>query len=429
MELSKLHKIFRESTGVTTDSRNIKTNNIFFALKGENFNGNKFAESALQQGAKLVVIDEAQYHTDKDKMVLVDDTLQTLQDLAKLHRAYIGLPIIALTGSNGKTTTKELIHAVLQKKYNTQATFGNLNNHIGVPLTLLSLREDTDIGIIEMGANHQKEIELLCDIAQPDFGYITNFGRAHLEGFGGFEGVIKGKSELYDYLLNHKKTVFINQDDELQVKKSSSIRQFGFSSTNESAKVFFNKVEAQPMAAVSVKDTHIQSQLTGIYNTVNICAAVSIGIFFGIDLSDIKHAIENYMPNNNRSQWVNSSSNKVLLDAYNANPSSMKAALTNFFQLHDNYKLLILGDMFELGQESDKEHQIIIDLVAEQNITTYFVGKEFYKHHHRENDSMKFFESFEQLKDFLHNQSIANQTILVKGSRGMQLERALDLLT
>src|SRR5690554_6569049 len=261
MELSKLHKIFRESTGITTDSRNIETNNIFFALKGENFNGNKFAESALQQGAKLVVIDEAQYHTDKDKMVLVDDTLQTLQDLAKLHRAYIGLPIIALTGSNGKTTTKELIHAVLQKKYNTQAIFGNLNNHIGVPLTLLSLREDTDIGIIEMGANHQKEIELLCDIAQPDFAYITNFGRAHLEGFGGFEGVIKGKSELYDYLLDNQKMAFINQDDELQVKKSSGIRQFGFSAKreNENTDVYFNHIEAQPMAAVSVGDIQINS--------------------------------------------------------------------------------------------------------------------------------------------------------------------------
>lgn len=431
MKLTELHKIFRESTGVTTDSRSIKENNIFFALKGDNFDGNEYAQEVIAKGAKLVVIDNEKFFTDKDKMLLVEDSLQTLQDLAKLHREYIGLPIIALTGSNGKTTTKELIHVVLQQKYNTQATIGNLNNHIGVPLTLLALEEDTDIGIVEMGANHQKEIELLCSIAQPDFGYITNFGRAHLEGFGGFEGVIKGKSELYDYLLDNQKMAFINQDDELQVKKSSGIRQFGFSAKreNENTDVYFNHIEAQPMAAVSVGDIQINSQLTGVYNAVNICAATCIGTFFGINLDDIKQAIENYTPTNNRSQWVDNGSNKILLDAYNANPSSMKAALINFFQLQYTDKLLILGDMFELGNESGIEHQRIVDLVTENNTPAYFVGKEFYKLYNNDNEKIKFFTDFEGVKNYLHDHKITNQTILIKGSRGMQLERALELLT
>ena len=429
MILTELHKIFRESTGVTTDSRKIKPNNIFFALKGDNFNGNEFAESALAQGAKLVIIDEEKFFTDKEKMVMVENTLQTLQDLAKLHREYLGLPIIALTGSNGKTTTKELIHTVLQQKYNTQATVGNLNNHIGVPLTLLSFTEDTDIGIVEMGANHQKEIELLCSIAQPDFGYITNFGRAHLEGFGGFEGVIKAKSELYDYLLENKKLAFVNLDDELQAKKSSGIRQFGFSSEQKSNNnVYFNHIEAQPMATVSTENVQIGSQLTGVYNAVNMCAATAIGIFFGIDLQEIKQAIENYTPNNNRSQWIEKGSNKILLDAYNANPSSMKAALSNFFQLQYDQKLLILGDMFELGQESTNEHQRIVDLVSNNNIPAYFVGKEFYQIQQNESPTLHFFADFDTLKNHLQNHKITKQTILIKGSRGMQLERVLELL-
>lgn len=428
MKLTELHKIFRESTGVTTDSRNINENNIFFALKGENFDGNKYAEEAITKGAKLVVIDNNKFFTNKDKMVLVEDALQTLQDLAKLHREYIGLPIIALTGSNGKTTTKELIQNVLQQKYNTQATIGNLNNHIGVPLTLLALQEDTDIGIVEMGANHQHEIGLLCSIAQPDFGYITNFGRAHLEGFGGFEGVVKGKSELYDYLLDHQKMAFINLDDELQVEKSVGIRQFGFSSKQKNGNnVYFDHIEAQPMATVSTENTQISSQLTGIYNAVNICAATTIGKFFGINLQEIKKAIENYTPNNNRSQWVENGSNKILLDAYNANPSSMKAALTNFFQLQYDNKLLILGDMFELGQESRNEHQLIVDLVSNSNIPAYFVGKEFYQSDNN-NEKIKFFDDFDALKNHLRNHKITNQTILIKGSRGMQLERALEFL-
>ncbi len=428
MKLTDLHKIFRESTGVTTDSRNIQPNNVFFALKGENFNGNEFAEEAIQKGAKLVVIDEKKYFTDKEKMFLVDNVLQTLQDLAKLHRDYIGLPVIALTGSNGKTTTKELIHQVLKQKYKTQATLGNLNNHIGVPLTLLSIEEDTDIAIVEMGANHQKEIEQLCAIAQPDFGYITNFGRAHLEGFGGFEGVIKGKSELYDYLLNNQKMCFVNLDDELQVKKSSGIRQFGFSTQNKNANVFFDQIEAQPMAEITTKNVKINSQLTGTYNAVNMCAASCIGTFFGIDINTIKQAIEEYTPTNNRSQWVEKGKNKILLDAYNANPSSMKVALQNFSQLNFTNKLLILGDMFELGTESDNEHLRIIEWAEENKIETLFVGQHFYKHQQKQSEEVTFFENFDKLKTYLSDKKITEKTVLIKGSRGMQLERVLEYL-
>lgn len=428
MKLTDLHKVFRESTGVTTDSRKIQPNNIFFALKGDNFNGNEFAEEAIQKGAKLVVIDEKKYFTDKDKMFLVDNVLQTLQDLAKLHRDYIGLPVIALTGSNGKTTTKELIYQVLKQKYKTQATIGNLNNHIGVPLTLLAIEEDTDIAIVEMGANHQKEIEQLCTITQPDFGYITNFGKAHLEGFGGFEGVIKGKSELYDYLLANQKMCFVNLDDELQVKKSSGIRQFNFSTQNKNANVFFDQVEAQPMATITTKGINIHSQLTGTYNAVNICAATCIGTFFGIDLNTIKQAIEEYTPTNNRSQWIEKGDNKILLDAYNANPSSMKVALQNFSQLDLPNKLLILGDMFELGKESDAEHLRIIEWAKGSNIQTFFVGEHFYKHQQKQSEVFSFFNNFEDLKSFLVEEKINTKTILIKGSRGMQLERVLEHL-
>ena len=282
-------------------------------------------------------------------MLLVKDSLQTLQELANYHRNQLGLPIIALTGSNGKTTTKELINSVLSMKYNTKATVGNLNNHIGVPLTLLSFNENTDIGIVEMGANHQKEIEMLCEISQPDYGYITNFGKAHLDGFGGFEGVIKGKSELYSYLRKNKKTVFINNDDPLQVEKGANIESFTFGLKNKS-NINIKSVEANPMVKISFNEEEINSHLIGIYNANNINAAITIGKFFNVSDNDIKQAIENYQPNNNRSQLIEKNSNKIILDAYNANPSSMQAAITNFLQLDSDNKIAILGDMFELGK-------------------------------------------------------------------------------
>ena len=362
-------------------------------------------------------------------MLLVDDSLKTLQELAKYHRQQLGLPIIALTGSNGKTTTKELINVVLSKKYNTKATIGNLNNHIGVPLTLLSFNEDTDIGIVEMGANHQKEIEFLCTIAEPDFGYVTNFGKAHLEGFGGIEGVIKGKSELYSYLRENQKTVFINNDDAIQTEKSKDIKAYSFS-TNKALNnnITIDAISANPMVKISYHNQTIQSHLIGIYNANNINAAITIGNYFNVPDADIKNAIENYIPTNNRSQLLEKNSNHIILDAYNANPSSMSAAIANFIQIDGKEKIAILGDMFELGNESLSEHQKVIELLLnEAQINTIFVGKDF--HANKVNkENIRFYKTYEDFAEEFKNTKPQNKTILIKGSRGMALERTLEII-
>ena len=427
MKTAELYQCFLTCSGISTDTRNIQPNSLFFALKGENFDANNFAEEALKSGAKFVVMDNKKLLTDEDRMFWVPDSLKALQDLAKYHREQLGLPVISLTGSNGKTTTKELIHAVLSKKYTTVATKGNLNNHIGVPLTLLSIPEDADLAIIEMGANHQHEIEALCQIAQPDFGYITNFGRAHLEGFGGFEGVIKGKSELYDYLRNHHKTAFVNANDELQLKKSEGINRFTYSIKAPEARIVFQSASAQPMAEVTVNDIKITSQLTGLYNIPNICAAVSIGFFFNVPAADIQEAIAQYTPNNNRSQWLQHNGNKVLLDAYNANPSSMKAAIENFAQLNGEHKLCILGDMFELGGESEQEHASLVALTKKLKLPCLFVGSMFSKLKDKAENQL-FFLSFDDLVHYLQHHPLTQKTILIKGSRGMSLERILPYI-
>ena len=334
----------------------------------------------------------------------MQDPGTALQELAKFHRLYLGLPIIALTGSNGKTTTKELIHSVLSKKYNTLATIGNLNNHIGVPLTLLRFTKDTEIGIVEMGANHQKEIEFLCEIAEPDFGYITNFGKAHLEGFGGVEGVIKGKSEMYDYLRTNNKLAFINLDDSIQKEKSIGIKKYTFALNNVNSNVGITKIEANPMVNITFNKTVINSHLIGVYNANNINAAITIGKYFNVENKDIKEAIENYHPNNNRSQIILKNDNKIILDAYNANPSSMQAALTNFFQLTESPKIAILGDMFELGDESKHEHQNIVEECLKQaEIHFYFVGKHFYTCKNFAKENTSFFEDYEAFKDYFKN--------------------------
>lgn len=424
MRIEELYQCFLNCNGVSIDTRNITPDSLFFALKGERFDANEFAQEALKKGAKYVVVDNKNYYTDKEKMLFVSDSLRALQDLAKYHREQLGLPIISLTGSNGKTTTKELIFAVLSKKYKTQATKGNLNNHIGVPLTLLSIEEDTDVAIVEMGANHQKEIEFLCTIAQPDYGYITNFGRAHLEGFGGFEGVIKGKSELYDYLNENGKTAFINGDDEIQLKHSTDLHRLTFGIENKEVNYVFGNPSALPMASIDFKGISLQSELTGLYNIPNICAAVSIGTFFGVDIKDIQQAIKNYIPTNNRSQWIEWRSNKVLLDAYNANPSSMKAAIDNFAQLQDKSKLMILGDMFELGEESQFEHASIVKEVENKEIETWFIGNKFAEVK-KANEKLQFFENIQEAKELL-NQSLKETTILIKGSRGMALEQLIS---
>jgi UDP-N-acetylmuramoyl-tripeptide--D-alanyl-D-alanine ligase len=425
MNIKDLHSIFLEFPSVSTDTRKINKNDIFFALKGDNFNGNTYAQQAINNGASFVIIDQKEYYIN-DKTILVDDCLVILQKLANFHRNFCNAKVISLTGSNGKTTTKELIHTVLAKKYKTIATVGNLNNHIGVPLTLLSILPDTEIAIIEMGANHLKEIEFLCKIAEPDFGYITNFGKAHLEGFGGVEGVIKGKSELYEYLINNKKSLFLNADDPIQLEKLKNYtKKYGFSSINPK----YYKIEleeAQPFVIIKVEDTIIKSNLIGAYNFHNCCAAIIIGKFFNVELPEIKIALEKYTPDNNRSQIIKANGHYIILDAYNANPSSMKVAIENFNSLAKTNKVLILGDMFELGESAKEEHQEIVELTKKMNFDQIiFVGENFYK---TETSFIKL-RNFDDLKSFLlKNKLPSNSSILIKGSRGMALERALDCL-
>jgi UDP-N-acetylmuramoyl-tripeptide--D-alanyl-D-alanine ligase len=426
MEIKDIYTNFLECNSVCTDTRNITPNSLFIALKGVKFDANAFVQEAINKGARYAIIDNPEYQI-VNKTILVNNSLETLQKLANYHRKKINTKLIALTGSNGKTTTKELINTVLSAKYNTIATIGNLNNHIGVPLTLLRLTPKTEIGIIEMGANHQKEIEFLCNIAEPDFGYITNFGKAHLEGFGGTEGVIKGKSELITYLKENNKLVFVNLDDPIQNEKTKDLNTFSFSKNNK-ANIEIKEIIANPMVRVTLSDTSISSNLIGIYNATNISAAITIGKYFEIEEKEIKKAIENYYPNNNRSQILEKNSNKIILDAYNANPSSMEVALLNFNQLQESNKIAILGDMFELGNESYEEHKkIVLSQEKSQETTFYFIGKEFYKNK-TNNSHFHFYEDFESFKKEITNKKIQNSFLLIKGSRGMALERTLEIL-
>ena len=341
-----------------------------------------------------------------------------MQQLANYHRLQLKIPIIALTGSNGKTTTKELINTVLSEKYTTTATVGNLNNHIGVPLTLLSMTPNTEIGIVEMGANHQKEIEFLCGIAAPDFGYITNFGKAHLEGFGGIEGVVKGKSELYAFLQEHHKVAFINPKDPIQVEKTRELKTICFPE-------YLKFLGADPFVKIASENGEIESNLIGAYNYTNILAAITIGIHFKLKATEIKKAIENYTPTNNRSQIIEKESNHIILDAYNANPSSMEVALENFSKLKKTSKVVILGDMFELGKQSAIEHQAIVNLADAMPFSqTLYVGEHFYK----TSTQNKQFRNFEDLKAYITANPLKQESILIKGSRGMQLERVLEFI-
>ena len=427
MEIRDIHQLFLNCHSISIDTRKIERNSLFVAIKGERFDANTFAEEAFEKGASHVIIDDASYYIDS-RTIVVADSVVTLQELAKFHRHYLKLPIIALTGSNGKTTTKELINAVLSQKFNTKATIGNLNNHIGVPLTLLSFTGDTQIGIVEMGANHQKEIEFLCQIAQPDFGYITNFGKAHLEGFGGTEGVIKGKSEMYDYVIQNDKTVIVNLDDPIQAAKTKAMKTVTFGIQNENATVNILAIMANPLVEIDFENTHIKSHLIGLYNANNINAAITIGKYFNVENEAIKSAIEGYIPENNRSQLLHKNSNEIILDAYNANPSSVKVALENFIQLDKSGKIAILGDMFELGIESLDEHKAIVEMLLNQKaIECHFIGNDFFQsripHRH-----FHFYETFEDFTEKLKQHSFTNKMILIKGSRGMALERTLDFL-
>jgi len=419
MNIDKLYALFLKQQIIDTDTRKIRKGSLFFALKGENFNGNTFALEAIKQGASYAIIDEDKYQT-LPNIILVESVLTTLQQLANYHRKQLNTTIIALTGSNGKTTTKELINCVLSSKYRTTATIGNLNNHIGVPLTLLSFTNQTEIGIVEMGANHLNEIENLCKITEPNYGFITNFGKAHIEGFGSVEGVVKAKSELYNFLRETNGTAFINRDDIKQVEQSEGINTIHFNNK----KIEF--LTAKPFVKIRFKNTDISTQLIGKYNYSNVAAAIAIGNFFNVDKLDIKQAIENYTPTNNRSQIIQKGTNKIILDAYNANPSSMYAALENFDQLEDFNKIVILGDMFELGESTVIEHQKIAELTTSLNFKeVYLIGKAF------STTSVKnasIFESFEMFKKTIDFSTFKNSSMLIKGSRGMALERILDLL-
>jgi UDP-N-acetylmuramoyl-tripeptide--D-alanyl-D-alanine ligase len=424
MKIEVLHQLFLKFPHACTDTRKIIEKSIFFALKGDNFNGNEFAQNALNDGAAYAVVDEEEYMVS-DRTILVDNVLQTLQKLALYHRKHCKAKIIGLTGSNGKTTTKELIFAVLSKKYKTIATKGNLNNHIGVPLTLLSIQGNTEMAVVEMGANHLREIAFLCNLAQPDYGYITNFGKAHLEGFGSEEGVIKGKGELYEFLMGHNRSIFFNADDPVQLRMLEGYgKKMGFS--KDSPKHFQIKFAgADPFVALETAGQTVRSKLIGSYNFTNCCAAVLMGHYFDVPISDIKIALENYSPQNNRSQIIEKNGNNIILDAYNANPTSMKAALENFEKIPGKNKIAFLGDMFELGSAAATEHQNIADLAKELNLkNVYLVGSNF----NLVNTEYAKFRTFQDLGSILAGNPPKNATILIKGSRGMALERIIDLL-
>lgn len=418
MKIQELHQTFLNTNGVCTDTRNIENNSIFFALKGDNFNGNKFAKQAIESGCLYAVIDEEEFQED-DRFILVDNVLECLQQLATHHRQELKCPVIGITGTNGKTTTKELIFTVLKSQFKTVATKGNLNNHIGVPLTLLSTPLDTEMLIIEMGANHPGEIAFLSEIAQPEFGIITNIGKAHLEGFGGYEGVIKTKSELYQYIDKTKGKLFVNSEDKLLLSLSDNSERILYGGDN-------SLINANPLVEFSFKDSTISTNLIGAYNYSNLTAACCIGDFFGITIENCKSAIENYTPSNNRSQVKKTNKgNTLILDAYNANPSSMQVAIQSFNRMDAANKIAVLGDMLELGNDSLKEHQQIVKQLLEGSFQEVFlVGREFAQ---TKSDFLHF-ENTNQLSDWIQNSPIENSTILLKGSRGIRLESLQELL-
>ncbi|WP_336715112.1 UDP-N-acetylmuramoyl-tripeptide--D-alanyl-D-alanine ligase [Chryseobacterium mucoviscidosis] len=423
MNIEQFYPLFLQSEKVTIDSRKVGKNDIFFAFSGENFNAATLAEQAVENGALAVIVEQQEFENKEKNIFFVHSTLEFLQQLAIYHRKQLQIPVIGLTGSNGKTTTKEIIHAVLSEKFNVQYTSGNLNNHIGVPLTLLSIKPEHEMAVIEMGANHQKEIALLSSISQPDFGYITNFGKAHLEGFGGYEGVIKGKSELYDYLKDHRKTIIVNENDPVQVEKTENyVPKITFG--KEDSDYQFALFSEENFVGLKYKDQKAVSKLTGEYNFTNLCAAASLGLYFGIDFENIKNAIQNYTPTNMRSQIVKKEGKTLVLDTYNANPSSMTASLHNFITFEGS-KTIVIGDMLELGEESEKEHQNILKLAQklgfDQIIT---VGKNFKK----VNSSETAFENTAELTEYLKLNKILSENILLKGSRGIALERSIDFI-
>lgn len=422
MNVQDFYSIYQNAGKVVIDNRKIEKGDIFFAFSGENFNAATLAEKAIEDGASAVIVEQKEFENPDKNIFCVPSTLEFLQDLSRYHRSKIAVPVIGLTGSNGKTTTKELISAVLSEKYNVQYTYGNLNNHIGVPLTLLSIKPDHEIAVVEMGANHQKEIEFLCSVARPNFGYITNFGKAHLEGFGGFEGVVKGKSELYDYLIANQQTVVVNKNDDLQVEKTKNYEKtitFGSSDADYN----FEKFSEDNFVGLIYQGERAQTRLTGDYNFTNLCAAAALGFHFGLDFKQIKSALESYTPTNMRSQVMEKDGKTLVLDTYNANPSSMAASLQNF-KSFEGTKTIIIGDMLELGEESKAEHQNILELAKSlgfENLIT--VGNSF-----KEVNPESAFANTAELTEYFKTNKITTKNILLKGSRGVALEKIIDFL-
>ncbi|MEO6843732.1 MAG: UDP-N-acetylmuramoyl-tripeptide--D-alanyl-D-alanine ligase [Ginsengibacter sp.] len=422
MNIEEIYKIYQQYPSIQTDTRQLKKDDLFFALKGPNFNGNNFAKQALEQGAAYVIADEKLSFTD-DRIIKVDDALKALQQLAKFHRDQFNIPFIAITGSNGKTTTKELVHEVLSSTFKTYTTQGNLNNHIGVPLTILRIKADAAFAVIEMGANHLKEIEGYCQYAQPTHGLITNIGKAHLEGFGGAENVKKGKGELFDFLNLNNGTAFVNEDDPAVLELGNHLKKtihYGSAGEANTGRL----LKKDPFIEVKINSGEsIQTKLVGAYNLPNVLAAVCIGQYFKIDTGKIKDAIENFTPSNSRSQLIKSGSNTIILDAYNANPGSMTAAIENFAAMKGDKKILLLGDMKELGEDSIKEHAAIVSLIKKYNWeAVVLVGKNFSE----VDNSYIHFENSKQASGWLKKENIKNVHLLVKGSRSMQMEKVLE---
>lgn len=427
MTISQLYDCFRACKGVSTDTRQITEDCLFVALRGDKFDGNQYAKDALEKGAKYAIVDNSDFAVD-NRYLLVDNSLESLQELAHYHRKQLNIPIIGLTGSNGKTTTKELISVVLSKKYRTYATKGNLNNHIGVPLTLLAIDESYEMAVVEMGANHQKEIELLCRIAEPTHGLITNIGKAHLEGFGGIEGIRKGKGELYDWLVNSEGTVFVNGANPTLLEMAQE-RVFKESAIYLSNKDDLQMLESSPFVSYQATEGNIiQTHLTGRYNFENIAAALAIGTYFGVSDSNANQAIADYNPTNNRSQIIQKGTNTLIMDAYNANPSSMVAAIENFGKLKAERKMVILGDMLELGEESPEEHLALGKLVAQQKFGIVILAGKLMQDALPALPKAYYFPDKFSLHNWIVDHPQHHTHVLIKGSRGMGLETVVPYL-
>ena len=422
--IEKIYQLYSQRYLVTTDSRKVEPGCVFVALKGEHFDGNDFAYQVASDNIAACVIADRKDLPQHERLFIVDDSLTALQELAKLHRERCNTPIIGITGTNGKTTTKELVASVLSQKYNIIYTQGNFNNHLGVPLTLLQIKPETEIAVVEMGANHPKEIELLCSLAQPNFGIITNIGKAHIEGFGSFEGVVKTKNELYDYLRNTNGKVFLNNDNPLLKELAHDLTSVSYGK-DDSADYNAAILSSNPYLSIKWNGMEINTNLVGDYNFENVMAAITVGCYFNIEQELIIKALENYSPTNNRSQFIKTEKNEVVMDAYNANPVSMSNSVRNFRNISDDNHLLILGDMKELGNESMNEHQEILNLVKELGFNNVIlVGSEFNKI----NSGFISFLNVEELISHINNNEIRGKKILIKGSHSIHLEKIINLL-